>query len=127
MTSSPSSPRARAWSMARCTLFFFFNDTAPTEIYTTYDTLSLHDALPICLDRHRPLGVGEHLPRLEAGRVPHRDVILLPGARRNGIDRGRMAEHLVLGDQRSGHVLRDHEAAVEAAVGREEGRQTVGE
>src|SRR2546430_17463362 len=31
----------------RCTnpfLFFFFNDTATTEIYT----LSLHDALPIC-------------------------------------------------------------------------------
>src|SRR2546428_10327022 len=26
--------------------FFFFNDTATTEIYT----LSLHDALPICLD-----------------------------------------------------------------------------
>src|SRR5438046_6884007 len=28
----------------RSFLFFFFNDTAPTEIYT----LSLHDALPIC-------------------------------------------------------------------------------
>src|SRR2546422_1974835 len=27
-------------------LFFFFNDTATTEIYT----LSLHDALPICED-----------------------------------------------------------------------------
>src|SRR5258708_10072812 len=27
-----------------CSLFFFFNDTATTEIYT----LSLHDALPIC-------------------------------------------------------------------------------
>src|SRR5438477_12706917 len=27
-------------------LFFFFNDTATTEIYT----LSLHDALPICHD-----------------------------------------------------------------------------
>src|SRR3712207_7461448 len=26
-------------------LFFFFNDTATTEIYT----LSLHDALPICI------------------------------------------------------------------------------
>src|SRR5213595_4347472 len=26
--------------------FFFFNDTATTEIYTTEDTLSLHDALP---------------------------------------------------------------------------------
>src|SRR5260370_18924928 len=28
-------------------IFFFFNDTATTEIYT----LSLHDALPICLFR----------------------------------------------------------------------------
>src|SRR6187397_1792363 len=27
--------------------FFFFNDTATTEIYTVYNTLSLHDALPI--------------------------------------------------------------------------------
>src|SRR5256885_9006999 len=27
-------------------IFFFFNDTATTEIYT----LSLHDALPICLE-----------------------------------------------------------------------------
>ena len=26
----------------------FFNDTATTEIYTGEDTLSLHDALPIC-------------------------------------------------------------------------------
>src|SRR2546430_11523965 len=31
--------------------FFFFNDTATTEIYT----LSLHDALPIC--RHHERGV----------------------------------------------------------------------
>src|SRR2546422_3983082 len=30
-------------------LFFFFNDTATTEIYT----LSLHDALPICSNRLR--------------------------------------------------------------------------
>src|SRR5258708_24054684 len=29
-----------------CPFFFFFNDTATTEIYT----LSLHDALPICAD-----------------------------------------------------------------------------
>src|SRR3546814_10886135 len=28
-------------------LFFFFNDTATTEIYTYCHTLSLHDALPI--------------------------------------------------------------------------------
>src|SRR5260370_41232035 len=31
-------------SHTRCSFFFFFNDTATTEIYT----LSLHDALPIC-------------------------------------------------------------------------------
>src|SRR2546422_6554449 len=31
---------------AQCLLFFFFNDTATTEIYT----LSLHDALPILDD-----------------------------------------------------------------------------
>src|SRR5256885_6563728 len=34
--------------------FFFFNDTATTEIYT----LSLHDALPIFAD----LGADRHLP-----------------------------------------------------------------
>src|SRR5438874_11020508 len=31
--------------VVRSFFFFFFNDTATTEIYT----LSLHDALPICL------------------------------------------------------------------------------
>ena len=31
-------------------VFFFFNDTATTEIYTTHNTLSLHDALPILKD-----------------------------------------------------------------------------
>src|SRR2546422_8321782 len=58
--------------------FFFFNDTATTEIYT----LSLHDALPICaatagLRRHSswsptasastsPRASGRAAPRLEA-------------------------------------------------------------
>src|SRR3989449_2177980 len=39
--------------------FFFFNDTATTEIYT----LSLHDALPIYpeLERHRHGAWGRHL------------------------------------------------------------------
>src|SRR6184192_1384527 len=39
---------------------FFFNDTATTEIYTSIDTLSLHDALPIfysCLLNCMP-GIG---------------------------------------------------------------------
>src|SRR6187397_3692917 len=29
-------------------IVFFLNDPATTEIYTVYNTLSLHDALPIC-------------------------------------------------------------------------------
>src|SRR5258708_22304262 len=32
-----------SWVTSHCSYFFFFNDTATTEIYT----LSLHDALPI--------------------------------------------------------------------------------
>src|SRR2546422_4680715 len=39
---------------AFCSLFFFFNDTATTEIYT----LSLHDALPIS---HSGGGADPHL------------------------------------------------------------------
>src|SRR2546422_10191260 len=43
--------------------FFFFNDTATTEIYT----LSLHDALPICVGcfiRASSLHVEKYSPRL---------------------------------------------------------------
>src|SRR5213082_955852 len=60
-------------------VFFFFNDTAPTEIYTVSDTLSLHDALPIsdsCGSRARqcqdPAAVGpgsrseEHTSELQS-------------------------------------------------------------
>src|SRR3712207_8486489 len=42
-------------------MFFFFNDTATTEIYT----LSLHDALPIFAPR------GTHRPLERRGRGPH--------------------------------------------------------
>src|SRR5213082_4272395 len=50
--------------------FFFFNDTATTEIYTVSDTLSLHDALPISLPLRSPgsgsarrTGAAHHRPR----------------------------------------------------------------
>src|SRR5437667_2778922 len=36
-------------------VYFFFNDTATTEIYT----LSLHDALPILVEAAERLGLGE--------------------------------------------------------------------
>src|SRR3989442_13095128 len=51
-------------------IFFFFNDTATTEIYT----LSLHDALPICAELQRPVvadGVDQFVGKLLAGDVRH--------------------------------------------------------
>src|SRR2546429_8436481 len=48
--------------------FFFFNDTATTEIYT----LSLHDALPICLAPGRlPDALARRIAQLEAARHGH--------------------------------------------------------
>src|SRR2546427_13299266 len=56
--------------------FFFFNDTATTEIYT----LSLHDALPISLPeggsagrRKTPRGAAAALDRGRAGQAPAED------------------------------------------------------
>src|SRR2546425_4201904 len=55
--------------------FFFFNDTATTEIYT----LSLHDALPICRDvdthvarGHVSLALGRHGGAHQRGRGAQR-------------------------------------------------------
>src|SRR5213079_3797549 len=42
-----SPPLTPSLSLSLFLPFFFFNDTPPTEIYTTTATLSLHDALPI--------------------------------------------------------------------------------
>src|SRR5256885_12549852 len=46
-------------------LFFFFNDTATTEIYT----LSLHDALPISLANRDDLAFGAHRTRRRGERA----------------------------------------------------------
>src|SRR2546430_10639654 len=46
------------------TVFFFFNDTATTEIYT----LSLHDALPISQDRRGDGALRRHRPDHPAQR-----------------------------------------------------------
>src|SRR3989442_14566273 len=60
-------------------IFFFFNDTATTEIYT----LSLHDALPIFVARHpracrrvgagAPEALGRAPTRARSPRPPTRD------------------------------------------------------
>src|SRR2546429_8378022 len=50
--------------------FFFFNDTATTEIYT----LSLHDALPICMENGGwPLDGGDPTRSLQTVRASRRD------------------------------------------------------
>src|SRR2546422_4027480 len=83
---------------ALCTLlFFFFNDTATTEIYT----LSLHDALPISARRRarggrRGRGRGrEPLSRLHGGdrRRPHRGRSPAGRARPAGGGGGGAGEH----------------------------------
>src|SRR3712207_6943372 len=67
-------------------LFFFFNDTATTEIYT----LSLHDALPICRR-------GRHAQRGALGASRHGDmgrVRAAPGPRRGRGPRARRRPRL---------------------------------
>src|SRR6266478_9555284 len=76
--------------------FFFFNDTATTEIYT----LSLHDALPISL-RGR---AGDARRRHECGAGRARRRLLLPGAPRRHRPRVRPAHGLL--PPRSGHRRR---------------------
>src|SRR2546425_6233967 len=73
--------------------FFFFNDTATTEIYT----LSLHDALPI--SRRGGAGPRASADAARAG-LPRGDRRLLQGRRRHrsqdatpGFDDGRSEEH----------------------------------
>src|SRR3712207_8113860 len=62
------------------TVFFFFNDTATTEIYT----LSLPDALPISDERTGGAG------RARRRRTPGRAAGTTPGGRAS---RGRSEEH----------------------------------
>src|SRR3712207_9040148 len=77
--------------------FFFFNDTATTEIYT----LSLHDALPICLAqggapgfRVRHQGQPLHHAHVEAVQVRcPAGQLLRPGDPEAGRPAGRSEEH----------------------------------
>src|SRR5690242_21387274 len=79
-------------------LFFFFNDTATTEIYT----LSLHDALPILgrLDQPTPVrGIGIESP--DARHDGH--------ARRSALDgRRHRAVSDALGDRKSTRLNSSH-------------------
>src|SRR5258707_3005376 len=76
-------PSFKAWSTF--SIFFFFNDTATTEIYT----LSLHDALPIC---------GGHVLRPQGG----------PADRSQVVDRLRGAPARAIQDRKSTRLNSSH-------------------
>src|SRR3546814_19589927 len=56
--------------MSVVSVFFFFNDTATTEIYSYGHTLSLHDALPIWGHRDRGGGRLDGAARLQEVEQP---------------------------------------------------------
>src|SRR5256885_15398529 len=96
--------KVKICQVVRTSIFFFFNDTATTEIYT----LSLHDALPIYVVQEAPDGA------------------LL--ALRPGGAAGRLLEEVgnVVARAEDGHVaLEDHAAhgGVFAGLGRSEERR----
>src|SRR3712207_8464038 len=72
----------------RCGTFFFFNDTATTEIYT----LSLHDALPIFVELLRRFGSGD-----DSGHEATRACTIRSGGAR------------ALADSRGGEAVRSEE------------------
>src|SRR3712207_7482784 len=76
-------------------MFFFFNDTATTEIYT----LSLHDALPICAGAHAAdrLRVGQH----QISRVSARILV-------DGNERRHALALLELADRKSTRLNSSH-------------------
>src|SRR2546428_11611444 len=78
--------------------FFFFNDTATTEIYT----LSLHDALPI--SRPSPASGGIRAPRRDRRRSGSRSLPASPPPRRRGAHRSE--EHTSELQSRSDLVCR---------------------
>ena len=78
-------------------MLFRSNDTATTEIFTRYNTLSLHDALPIngvpIIGHQEPGGIADQtvrrLMRLQGTMQPHQIISLLD----YGANTFAMADH----------------------------------
>src|SRR2546430_16910868 len=77
-------------------MFFFFNDTATTEIYT----LSLHDALPISPPH-------EHRPTVARSHAPHRVSLAVVAAQRASRMAADRDEPLLLPLPAHFHLVRD--------------------
>src|SRR5438270_12936285 len=70
--------------------FFFFNDTATTEIYT----LSLHDALPICVCYRQQFIRRVPAERRAAARQQHRQLRGVRDEARSGRQQDRKSTRL---------------------------------
>src|ERR1022692_576428 len=91
---SPSEVAYLAERLFRASCFFFFNETATTEIYT----LSLHDALPIYPGkRRRDVGAEDVLPELLQHALEQRVDVLAVDERRLDVHLGEL--HLAVGAQ----------------------------
>src|SRR5256885_8786543 len=80
--------------------FFFFNDTATTEIYT----LSLHDALPICLLRGPVPGANSPRP---AATQPQKKA-MIPVTQRTVARQPRTPAHVRRRDRKSTRLNSSH-------------------
>src|SRR3712207_8716802 len=97
-------------------MFFFFNDTATTEIYT----LSLHDALPILVHQSRQEGrLGSEVGELAAGALTfdqdELEAVLLPLDRLVTVPRSttpRRLEAVVAEHGFSRYPVRDDDGAL---------------
>src|SRR5260370_19840989 len=95
--------------------FFFFNDTATTEIYT----LSLHDALPICRRRQRGVVPG-------SWRVHRHSIRGIVKTQRSEEHTSELQSHLNLvcrlllekKNLRKNTLMQDDDSSTRTAVGR---------
>src|SRR5439155_6447099 len=112
-----------ASTKCRCeTSCVFLNDTASTEIYT----LSLHDALPICLDV--PLGLVQQVDGAEDAAVPYHRQVQHRGTTERG-DQLMVEEDLAevgRGAAEVGPALLQHLARPEGRVERLAARDGIG-
>src|SRR3546814_11911413 len=90
--------------------FFFFNDPAATGIYTYCHTLSLHDALPICLSREKWLF--ENLLDELSG---HAQALSQCAAALAEVDAlASLAEHALANDWAAANLSENNEIIIEA-------------
>src|SRR3712207_7265635 len=85
-------------------MFFFFNDTATTEIYT----LSLHDALPICVDLSGARGRGGGRSGLGSGGGHRAAVPADPALPRSASSQDQRSAAVIEPDRKSTRLNSSH-------------------